>query len=216
MMKIAALSSTLFVLMLVQSAFAQTLPSKIRGYKVYDAKVVVKPNKTDNGYEDPDADAAVKLTNFDLVGMGLSRVTIEVGADILSSSRSGEVEFMTFHDFRVNGVAIAVEEYKHPFSFKKAESASLPKPARITIRASSLAKGAASGLADPKKDWIVTGTVFVFGKFKKFGFSFRRVVPVKIDLKIKNLLQDRRSKDHSYSFCAFCVKIEVYREDDAK
>lgn len=187
-MKIAAISSSLFVLMLVQSAFAQTLPSKIRGYKVYDAKVVVT-NKTDTGYKDSDADAAVKLTNFNLAGMGLSGVIVEVSADILSESRSGDVEFMTFHDFRVNGVAIDVEEYKQPFSFKKAESVSLPKPARITIKPSSLAKGAAKELTDPKKDWIVTGTVYVFGKFKKFGFSFKRVVPVKIDIKIKNLLQ---------------------------
>lgn len=187
-MKIAAISSSLFVLMLVQSAFAQTLPSKIRGYKVYDAKVVVT-NKTDAGYAEPGADAAVKLTNFNLAGMGLSGVIVEVGADILSDNKSGDVEFMTFHDFRVNGVAIDVEEYKTPFSFKKTELVSLPKPARITIKPTSLAKGAAKELTDPKKDWIVTGTVYVFGKFKKFGFSFKRVVPVKIDIKIKNLLQ---------------------------
>ena len=188
MIKIAAICSSLFVLMLVQSAFAQTLPSKIRGYKVYDAKVVVT-NKTDTGYAEPNADAAVKLTNFELAGMGLAGVIVEVGADIVSSSRSGDVEFMTFHDFRVNGVAIDVEEYKHAFSFKKTESMSLPKPARITIKPSSLAKGAVTELTDPKKDWVVTGTVYVFGKFKKFGFSFKRVVPVKIDIKIINLLQ---------------------------
>ncbi|MBK8304680.1 MAG: hypothetical protein IPK98_15255 [Chloracidobacterium sp.] len=187
-MKIAAISSSLFVLMLVQSAFAQTLPSKIRGYKVYDAKVVVT-NKTDAGYKETDADAAVKLTNFNLASVGLGGVIVEVGADIMSASKSGDVEFMAFHDFRVNGVAINVEEYKHPFSFKKAESLSLPQPARITIKPTSLVKGAAKELTDPKKDWIVTGTVFVFGKFKKFGFSFKRVVPVKIDIKIKNLLQ---------------------------
>ncbi len=121
--------------------------------------------------------------------MGLSGVIVEVGADILSENKSGDVEFMTFHNFRVNGVAIDVEAYKQPFSFKKTESVSLPKPARITIKPSSLAKGAAKELTDPQKDWIVTGTVYVFGKFKKFGFSFKRVVPVKIDIKIKNLLQ---------------------------
>lgn len=187
-MKIAAISTSLLFLVLVHSAFPQTLPSKIRGYKVYDAKVVVT-NKTDTGYAEPNADAAVKLTNFKLAGMGLSGVIVEVGADVLSMSRGGDVEFMTFHDFRVNGVVIDVEEYKHPFSFKKAESASLPKPARITIKPTSLAKGAVTELTDPKKDWIVTGTVYVFGKFKKFGFSFKRVVPVKIDIKIKNLLR---------------------------
>ncbi len=186
-MKIAAITSSFLVLMFVQSALAQTLPSEIRGYKVHDAKVVIT-NKTDAGYKDLDADAAVKLTGFKLAGMGLSGVIVEVGADILSS-RSGDVEFMTFHDFRVNGVAIDVEEYRHPYSFKKGEPLSLPKPARITIKPTSLAKGAAQELTDPKKDWIITGTVYVFGKFKKFGFSFKRVVPVKVDFRVKNLLR---------------------------
>ena len=42
---------------------------------------------------------------------------------------------------------------------------------------------------DPKKKWSVTGTVFVFGKFKKYGINFKRVVPIKIDLTIANPLK---------------------------
>ena len=64
----------------------------------------------------------------------------------------------------------------------------LPTPAKITINIANIAKAAYKELVDSKKDWIVTGTVFVFGKFKKFGFNFKRVVPIKIGLTIKNPL----------------------------
>ena len=64
----------------------------------------------------------------------------------------------------------------------------LPTPAKITINTANIAKAAYKELVDSKKDWSVTGIVFVFGKFRKFGVSFKRVVPVKIDLTIKNPL----------------------------
>jgi hypothetical protein len=44
-------------------------------------------------------------------------------------------------------------------------------------------------LINSPNELVVTGTAFVFGKFKKFGFTFKRVVPVKIDLKFKNPLR---------------------------
>jgi hypothetical protein len=44
-------------------------------------------------------------------------------------------------------------------------------------------------LTEQRDELQVTGTVFVFGKFKKMGFEFKRVIPVKIDLKIKNPLR---------------------------
>jgi hypothetical protein len=50
-------------------------------------------------------------------------------------------------------------------------------------------RGAVRELKDSKEEWSVTGRVFVFGKFKKFGFNFKRVVPVEINIKIKNPLR---------------------------
>ena len=52
-----------------------------------------------------------------------------------------------------------------------------------------MARAARRELIESKKEWQVTGTVFIFGKFKKFGFGFKRVVPVKINLKIDNPLK---------------------------
>lgn len=51
-----------------------------------------------------------------------------------------------------------------------------------------------------KDEWTVTGRVFVFGRFKKFGFDFKRVVPVEINLKIKNPLNSYQLSVISYQF----------------
>jgi len=52
-----------------------------------------------------------------------------------------------------------------------------------------LPRAAYSEIVEHKSELSVTGTAFVFGKFKKMGFSFKRVVPIKIDIKVKNPLR---------------------------
>jgi hypothetical protein len=41
-------------------------------------------------------------------------------------------------------------------------------------------------MRDSKKEWTITGRVFVFGKFRKFGFEHKRVVPIDIHLTVAN------------------------------
>ena len=133
-------------------------------------------------------DATVRILDPAVTGLSLTGAIVEVGAEITALKQSGSVDFMTCRDLRVNGIAIEIEEYAYPFAFKEGEKITLPTPAKISIKIGNLAKAAYKELTDPKKDWAVTGTVFVFGKFRKFGFNFKRVVPVKINLTIKNPL----------------------------
>jgi hypothetical protein len=186
-MKYAAINACLFFLLLASLASAQSLPSKIRGYKVYDARVAVTNSAGGQSQKDR-PDATVKILEPAVTGFGLSGAVLEVGAEITAANQSGSVDFMSCRDFRVNGIPIEIEEYSHAFAFKEGEKVTLPTPAKISINIANLAKAAYKELTDPKKDWAVTGTIFVFGKFKKFGFSFKRVVPVKIDLTIRNPL----------------------------
>jgi len=44
---------------------------------------------------------------------------------------------------------------------------------------------------DWKETWPVTGRVYVFGKFKKSLFSFKRCVPVELDLTMRNPLREK-------------------------
>jgi len=187
-MKITVSIATVMLLAISQFSFAQALPSKIRGYKVYKADVTVR-GSADKSSENGKNQALVTLGKPEIADIALSGITLEIGAEVAAMDQSGRVDFLTFNDFRLNGLAVDIEEYPHEFAFKKGDSILLPNPARLTIGTINMARAARRELIESKKEWQVTGTVFVFGKFKKFGFSFKRVVPVKINLTIDNPLQ---------------------------
>ncbi|MEO6051948.1 MAG: hypothetical protein ABIP78_11530 [Pyrinomonadaceae bacterium] len=182
-MKLAAISVGL--LMLLTTVNAQDLPKKIRGYKVYNAKVSVV-NSTTQAANNENPDALVKFGEPTIAGIGFSGAIIEIAAEITSAKQNGQVEFVTFRDICINNTAIEIEEYKHPFTFNKGKPVILPKPIRVSISLTSLSKAAYHELFQSGDKLKVTGTAFVFGKFKKFGFRFKRVVPIKIELTIRN------------------------------
>lgn len=174
-------------LTLALATAAQDHPEKIRGYKVFDAKVTVSNSPPSSDDKDK-IDAFVKLTGPTFAGIGLTGATVEIGAVVTATDQSGSVDFVTFEDAAINGIKVVVEEYRHPFSFKKQQAVTIPQPVRISLRYASLPQVVYSELFDRKSEISITGTAYVFGKFKKFGFSFKRVVPVKFDLKLKNPL----------------------------
>lgn len=177
------------------SAFAQDLPKKIRGYKVYQAKISVKNQTGKSGnsktVKNDEMEAFVKVSAPQLAGMDLTGITFEMSAEIEIPEQSGKIDFLMFRDFRVNDLAVEIEEYKTSFELKKNENFRLPKPVKIFVGAGQALHGAWSELNDSKKEWTVTGRIFVFGRFKKAGFKFKRVVPVDVNLKIKNPLPEK-------------------------
>lgn len=177
-------------------AFSQKLPDKIRGYKVYQAKIAVKTAggevaKVSSEPSRPKsaAEAFVKIGEPELVDVSLAGITFEISGEIDSPEQSGKIDFLMFRDFRINGLAVEIEEYTESFEFKKNEPARLPKPARIFLGSTETLRAAWRESKDSSDEWQITGRVFVFGKFKKFGLSFKRVVPVDVNLKIKNPLR---------------------------
>ncbi len=187
----------LFLLIFPTLIAAQNFPKEIRGYKVYNAKISVK-----NQDDKPDAkadlratsaknqsEAVVKIGEPEITGISLTGIELALSAEINSVEQSGAVDFITFKDFRVNDLAVDVEEYKESFSFVKNQTVRLPKPVKISLNAKEVIRGAFGEITGAKDEWTVTGTVFVFGRFRKFGFNFKRVVPVEINLKIKNPLK---------------------------
>jgi hypothetical protein len=181
------------ILLYFPSALAQDLPKEIRGYKVYKSKIAVK-NAADKTPEKEPFEAEVKLQEPDLVDVSLTGITFDITAEIRAFEQSGKVDFLTFHNFQVNGLDVDVSEYRTAFAFKKGETVLLPKPARLFLGTGQVLKAAWKEMTESKKEWRITGRVFVFGKFKKMGFNFRRVVPVDIDLKIKNPVIDIKSR----------------------
>lgn len=185
-MKFAAISVVALFLLLASTGSGQELPDNIRGYKVHKANIRVGTGSTSIGIVSDEPEAIVSLGDPDIVDFGLSGVTFEIKAEIGSIGQTGRVDFVTFKDFRINDTAISVEEYDHSFDFKKGVATRIPAPVRVFVSSKNIAKAAFKELVDAKKDWNITGTAFVFGKFKKFGFNFKRVVPVTINVKFKN------------------------------
>jgi len=183
------LAVVLLGLMLCTTALSQAYPNKIRGYKVHNAKVTIRTPDTANSVSD-DKSAEIILGRPKLSDVGLTAITFDVGAEVTSSDHSGKVDFLTFSDLKINGIAVEIEEYTARFAFKKGERIVLPQNARVVISTLNLARAARNELLDPKKKWRLTGTVFVFGKFKKFGFSFKRVVPIVVDTMIENPIRN--------------------------
>lgn len=174
--------------------FPQDYPNKIRGYKVYQTKISVKP-ESEKSAEKSDAEAFVKIGEPELADISLTGITLEVSAEIEGVAQNGKVDFLAFEDFKVNGLDVEIEEYTETFELKKNEKIVLPKPVKIFISARQTMRGAFNELNDSKKEWTVSGRVFVFGKFKKLGFNFKRVVPVEISLKIENPIKKRLAQN---------------------
>ena len=177
-----------FVLALTSLAPAQTLPDKIRGYKVENVALKISHTILAGNKFPDDFDLYIQLTKPKISMRGLLSASVDVGADMVSMKQSGAIDFVSFHDIRVNGIAMEIDEYSVPMAFKKGVRSSLPKPVTAKLNFVGAAKGAFKELTDSRDQWRVTGIAFVFGKFKKFGFTFKRVVPIKIDMLVKNPL----------------------------
>jgi hypothetical protein len=185
-MRFSAPLTVVYLLLFSLANSAQDYPDKIRGYKVYKAKVQITTSA--NTTTTSDGGALIKIGEPRVIDVGLTGVTFEADAELGIIPQSGRIDFLTFHDFRVNGVAVEVDEYTHSFDVKKGVAIKLPKPVRGFVSSLNIAKTAYKEMVESKPTWNVSGTVFVFGKFKKFGFKFKRVVPVKIELKLANPL----------------------------
>ncbi len=165
-------------------AYSQDLPDEIRGYKVHQADVLVTNRDVPAGDEKPDA--RVRVGDPELTDKSISGITLEVMAEFDSLGHSGTVDFLAFNNFKVNGMAVSIDDYEVSFEFKKNETFLLPKPIKVFVGTLQTLRGALGEIRDSKPTWEVTGTVFVFGKFKKWGMKFKRVVPVEVRLTVKN------------------------------
>ncbi|MEJ7847400.1 MAG: hypothetical protein WKF92_04835 [Pyrinomonadaceae bacterium] len=162
------------------------MPDKIQGYKVH--QTIISIENSELATTNKNGEALVRVGDPELVDVSLSGVTLSVSAAITALSQSGKVDFLTFHDFRVNAISVEIKKYDESFSFKKNEPINLPKPATLFIPSGRILNAVWEEAKNSKEAWTVTGRVFAFGRFRKMGFSFKRVVPIDVKLTIKNPL----------------------------
>ena len=170
---------------------AQDLPDKIRGYKVHRANILVQ-NTEETSEKQDDLRVEVNFDGPELVDFSLSGVKLELGGSFTIYGQSGVVDFISFKDFKVNDIKVEIEEYKDSFDFRKNETFELKKPVEIFVGTGQTLRVALKEWRESKEEWTVTGKVFVFGRFNKMGFKFKRVIPVEVNVKIKNPLLENK------------------------
>lgn len=180
-------------------AQTRTYPDKIRGYKVERTVVEVKrssskPNDTQSNQEsadDSNVDQLISLGKPTLARVTPLGITFEVPVVVAPVTQSGKVDFLVFEDMEINGHAINIADYEHSFSLPGNKPLTLNHPLRIYIYLSSALLAAIGEWTDSQDTWPVKGRVYVFGKFKKSLFSFKRCVPVELDLTMRNPLREK-------------------------
>jgi len=183
------------VLCLSSLAQKPSYSKKIRGYKVARAEVS-KINKQQKKSEDTSADqqesetdALIRFGDAQLARVTPLGITLEIPIVIAPVQQKGHVDFLIFDDMVVNDVPIQMEEYRSSFDLPNKERLTLPEPLRLYIYLPSAVLAAIDEWSNSKERWLVTGRVYVFGTFKKSGFSFKRCVPVELNITIRNPLR---------------------------
>ena len=202
-----------------QTGSERTYPKEIRGYKVERAVVEIKKPEEKSGYSkrepknqaqtqnqpvtngqtasavtppaDTNPDALIKLGKPQLVRATPLGVTFEVPIVVSAVKQKGHIDFLTFEDMVVNGRSVEIDEYHREFDLPNNKPLTLREPLSIYIYLPGALLAAVDEWSNSKETWPVTGRIYVFGKFKKFGFSFKRCIPVELNVTMRNPLRER-------------------------
>jgi hypothetical protein len=175
------------------STSKHSYPKEIRGYKVELANVELKKQDA-KGKEEAagqNAETLIQLGEPKVTSLSPLGIALEVPVTVAAVKQGGRVDFLTFEEMTVNGTTVTVNEYQHSFDLPTSKPITLPKPVSIYISTPRALLGALGEWSQPKAVWPVTGRVYVFGRFKKFLFKFKRVVPVELNLSFRNPLKSK-------------------------
>jgi hypothetical protein len=180
---------------LVKPTVARDFPKEMRGYKLARARVEIKKSKDERGPSvSADADALIQFGEPRIAGMTPLGITMEVPVTVAAVKQGGRVDFLSFEDMVVNGTPVTIEDYMNSFELPNKSPVLLPVPVRVFISTPRALLGALGEWNSSKEVWPVTGRVYVFGHFKKFIFTVKRVVPVELNATLPNPLKNKQTE----------------------
>ncbi|HEX8495067.1 MAG TPA: hypothetical protein VF658_19665 [Pyrinomonadaceae bacterium] len=183
---------------LAQQPMERAYPKEIRGYKIERAKVEIKRQKDSGETKQPDAtndaDALIQFGEPRVARVTPLGLTLEVPITIAAVKQGGHVDFLTFEEMVVNGTPVSVEDYNYSFELPNKSAVTLPVPVRLFISTPRVLLGAFDEWGNSKEMWPITGRVYVFGRFKKFLFKFKRAVPIELSLSLANPLRVEKQR----------------------
>ena len=194
---------------LIPSLFAQstTYPKEIRGYKIERAAVELKERKNKNSTAQPSegnrsaspksTDQQNKVEPTQLIQFGSPRVarvtplgiSLEIPVVVSPVRQKGRVDFLVFENMVINGTSVEIDEYHRAFDLPNDKPLTLKEPLRFYVYLPSAIMAAIDELGGNTKEWPITGVVYVFGRFKKSLFRFRRVIPIELNFTMPNPLR---------------------------
>ena len=181
--------AVVFLVLSQTVTFAQqrSYPKEIRGYKVERAAVEMKnPNRDAQAGENNNPDELIRFGEPRLAGVTPLSVSLEIPIVVAPVKQKGHVDFMVFEDMEVNGTPVHIDEYRREFDLPNKDDLVLDEPLRFSVSVPNVVLGALGELTNSKETWPVTGRVYVFGRYKKFLFTFKRTIPVELNLTMKN------------------------------
>jgi hypothetical protein len=195
--KAAVIIACTFLVSLVSASAQQpTYPDKIRGYKLSRANVEPrKPNqkktKTANDDEsslDLDAQALIRFGPPQLARVTPLGVSFEISIVVNPVRQKGQVDFLVFEEMLVNGTSVEIDEYHHSFDLPNKTPLTLKEPLKFYVYLPNALLAAVDEWSNSKKTWLVEGRLYVFGRYKKMFFTFKRYVPIELKIAIDNPL----------------------------
>jgi hypothetical protein len=194
----------LLLLVTGPGALAQTrsYPKEIRGYKIERTAIEIKRPDSKNrnannnaqaeaqNVSDADVDALIQFGQPQFARVTPLGITFKVPIVVAPVTQKGRVDFLMFEDMSVNDTSVQIDEYHRGFDLPNKKPSTLRDPLSFYIYLPSAVLAAIGDWRDSKEMWPVTGRVYVFGKFKKGLFSFKRCVPVELELTMRNPLKE--------------------------
>ena len=185
-----------------QNDFPRSYPKEIRGYKIERTAIEIKRSDSKSGsskdnaqteeqnISESDVDALIQFGKPQLARVTPLGITFKVPIVVAPVTQKGRVDFLMFEDMSVNDTSVQIDEYHRGFDLPNKTPATLRDPLSFYIYLPGAVLAAIGDWRDSKEMWPVTGRVYVFGKFKKGLFSFRRCVPVELNLTMRNPLKE--------------------------
>jgi len=163
-------------------------PREIRGYKVERAVVELKKDKKQPVTE-AEEDALVRLGDPRLVRATPLGLSVEVPIVISAVKQKGHVDFMMFEEIVVNGTLVEIDEHQREFDLPNNKPQTLNEPLKIFINLPEVVFTAIGEWGNSKETWLITGRIYVCGKFNKSIFKFKRCIPIELKLNTPNPLR---------------------------
>ena len=137
----------------------------------------------------PGSNELIRFGKVRVARITRSGVNIELPIVVSPVKQKGQVDFLVFEDIVVNGTPVRIDEYHRQFDLPNRKELILKEPLKFFVSLPNAMLAAIGEWVNSQEKWRVTGRIYVFGRYRKFLFSFKRTIPVELDMTIQNPLK---------------------------